>query len=67
MLILILIILCFSVSVLLKQFIGRSYAGWFAIAFPAVVMAGICNLYTVPEIAHLLFTKDTVGSFTSID
>ena len=30
-----------------------------------VIMAGICNLFRVPAIARLLFTKDTVGCLTS--
>ena len=51
--------------VLLKQFLGKGYTGWFAIAFIAVVMAGMCNLFRVPAMARLLF-MDTVGSPTSI-
>ena len=39
--------------------------GWFAIAFPAVVRGGISNLFMVPAIAHIVFTKDTMGSLTS--
>ena len=32
-----------------------------------VILAGICNLLTVPEISCLLYTKDTVGSLTYTD
>jgi len=48
-----------------KQFLGRGYTGWFAIAFPAVVKSGIWNLVMVPTIARLLFAKDTLGYLTS--
>ena len=41
-------------------------AGWFAVAYLiAVVIAGICYVFKVPEKARLLFTEDTVGYFTS--
>ena len=43
-------------------FLDKGYTGWFAIAFPAVVRAGICNLVMVPVIARLLFVKDSAGS-----
>ena len=54
-------------SELLKQFLGKGYTWWFVFAFPAVVRAGILNLFMVPVITHLLFTKDTVESLTSTD
>ena len=38
-----------------KQFHGKGYAGWLAIAFTAVVKAGIWNLASVPAIARRLF------------
>ena len=53
--------------VLSKQFLGKGYIGWFAIAFPAVVRAGIWNLAMMPAMAQRLFSKDTVGSLTSIN
>ena len=37
--------------------------GWFAIAFPAVVRAGICNLFMLPAMARLLFTQGLRGIF----
>ena len=40
-------------SVLLKEFIAKGYTGWFAVAFPAVVRAGIWNLAMVPAIAAI--------------
>ena len=46
-------------------FLDKGYTGWFAIAFPAVVRAGICHWFRVPAIAHLLFAKDIVGPLTS--
>ena len=51
-------------SSLPKRFIGKGYGGWFDIAFPAVVRAGIWNPFIVLAIALQLFTKDTVGSLT---
>jgi len=36
------------------------YIGLVAIAFQAVVRAGICHLFMVPAIARILFAKDTV-------
>ena len=57
--------LCHRASVLAKRVLGNSHTGWFAIAFPAVVRAGICNLAGVMEIALLLFAKETLGYLTS--
>ena len=42
----------YRVLVLPKQFLGKGYPGWFAIAFPAVVNAEIWNLALMPAIAH---------------
>ena len=53
---------CYKTLVQPKQFLGKRYTGWFAIAFPTGVRAGIWNLLRVPTIAHLLFAKDSVGS-----
>ena len=47
---------CFLVKVIL---------GGLSIAFPAVIMAGICYLFREPEKAHQLFAKDSVGSLKS--
>ena len=58
-------ILCYRGLELMKQFLGKGYTRWFAIAFPAVVRAGILNVPLGPAIARLLFAKDTVESFTS--
>ena len=52
-------------SVLPKQFLGKDYNGWFAIAFPAVFSAGIWNLARVLLIAIIVFTKDAVGYLRS--
>ena len=46
-----------------KQFIGKGHTGWFAIAFAAIIKAGLWNVFKVPAIARLLFMKDTVGFF----
>ena len=53
------------VSLLMKQFLGKGYTGWFAVAFPALDRVGIWNLAMVPIIACLPFMKDTIGSLTS--
>ena len=43
-----------------KQFLSKDYTGWFAIAFPTVVVAGILKLAMVPVLTRRLFVKDTV-------
>ena len=35
-----------------SSFLSKGYTGWFAIAFPAVFWAGICNLAIQPPIAR---------------
>ena len=48
-----------------KQFLGKHYAGWFAIAFLAVVREGIWNLFMGLAKARLLFAKNTLESLKS--
>ena len=48
--------------VLLKQLIGKNYAGWFANTFPAVSQGRycICNLVRALLTTHLFFTNNTM-------
>ena len=72
--------MCHTLSVLLKQFL-EDYTGWFAIAFPEVVRAGIWNLFrgaidSPPTLheghravsnVHQLMPADRMPSSTSIE